>query len=168
MDAPTVPPTVLRPFRCGRRCAGPAPGRAGALPAAAFALALSLAIALAAVAPARAGGDAPPPPPLPPESALPAPAAAPASADQAPATAEAADSDPMTPAARHRDRSKAKADVTIEQRRVGRRVSELVVTPAGFTYNYTIDHLDGLDPASVLQPHPELSTPRFLRFDFNF
>jgi hypothetical protein len=61
---------------------------------------------------------------------------------------------------------KALADVTIEQKHIGRRVAELVVTPAGFTYHYTLDHLDGMDAGSVLQPHPELSTPRFFRFDF--
>jgi hypothetical protein len=27
-------------------------------------------------------------------------------------------------------------------------------------------HLDGQDPGSVLQPHPELSVPRFFRIDF--
>jgi hypothetical protein len=66
--------------------------------------------------------------------------------------------DPKTP--------KALPDVTIEQKHIGRRVAELVVTPAGFTYHYTLDHLDGMDAGSVLQPHPELSTPRFFRFDF--
>jgi hypothetical protein len=57
-------------------------------------------------------------------------------------------------------------DVRIEQKRIGRRVSEVIVTPAGFTYHYTMIHLDGQDPGSVLQPHPELSVPRFFRIDF--
>jgi hypothetical protein len=58
-------------------------------------------------------------------------------------------------------------DVQIEQKHVGRRVSELIVTPAGFTYHYSITHLDDQDPGTTpLQPHPELSVPRLFRFDF--
>ena len=62
---------------------------------------------------------------------------------------------------------KPERDVRIEQKRVGRRVSEVIVTPAGFTYHYTMIHLDDQDPGtSPLQPHPELSVPRFFRIDF--
>jgi hypothetical protein len=61
---------------------------------------------------------------------------------------------------------KPHADVQIEQKHVGRRVSEVIVTPAGFTYHYSITHLDDQDPGTPLQPHPELSVPRFFRFDF--
>ena len=61
---------------------------------------------------------------------------------------------------------KAKKDVQIEQKHIGRRVSEVIVTPAGFTYHYSITHLDDQDPGTPLQPHPELSVPRFFRFDF--
>ena len=61
---------------------------------------------------------------------------------------------------------KAKKDVQIEQKHIGRRVSELIVTPAGFTYHYSITHLDDQDPGTPLQPHPELSVPRLFRFDF--
>ena len=62
---------------------------------------------------------------------------------------------------------KAEKDVRIEQKHVGRRVSEVIVTPAGFTYHYTMTHLDDQDPGrTLLQPHPELSVPRFFRIDF--
>jgi hypothetical protein len=58
-------------------------------------------------------------------------------------------------------------DVRIEQKHVGRRVSEVIVTPAGFTYHYTLIHLDDQTQGTTpLQPHPELSVPRFFRFDF--
>jgi hypothetical protein len=62
--------------------------------------------------------------------------------------------------------AKPQRDVQIEQKHVGRRVSEVIVTPAGFTYQYSITHLDDQDPGTPLQPHPELSVPRFFRFDF--
>ena len=62
---------------------------------------------------------------------------------------------------------KAEKDVRIEQKHVGRRVSEVIVTPAGFTYHYTLIHLDDQDPGTTpLQQHQELSVPRFFRFDF--
>ena len=58
-------------------------------------------------------------------------------------------------------------DVQIDQKHVGRRVSEVIVTPAGFTYHYTMTHLDDQEHATtLLQPHQELSVPQFLRFDF--
>ncbi|HWY73910.1 MAG TPA: hypothetical protein VNW98_09715 [Burkholderiaceae bacterium] len=70
-----------------------------------------------------------------------------------------ADAQPVEP--------KPERDVRIEQKHIGRRVSEVIVTPAGFTYHYTMIHLDDQDPGTtLLQPHPELSVPRFLRFDF--
>ena len=70
-----------------------------------------------------------------------------------------ADAQPVEP--------KPERDVRIEQKHIGRRVSEVIVTPAGFTYHYTMTHLDDQDPGTtLLQPHPELSVPRFLRFDF--
>jgi len=59
-------------------------------------------------------------------------------------------------------------DVQIEQKHVGRRVSEVVVTPAGFTYHYTMTHLDDQEIGTVMQPHPQLSVPSLIRFDFNF
>lgn len=62
---------------------------------------------------------------------------------------------------------KSEKEVRIEQKHVGRRVSEVIVTPAGFTYHYTMTHLDDQDPGrTLLQPHPELSVPRFFRIDF--
>ena len=59
-------------------------------------------------------------------------------------------------------------DAQIEQKHVGRRVSEVVVTPAGFTYHYTMTHLDDQEIGTVMQPHPQLSIPSLIRFDFNF
>jgi hypothetical protein len=124
--------------------------------------AAALALALLGAPPARGAGDMPPPP------LVPEPSAAPASAPQTAAPEPADSGDVWAPAPRKSGSRAAKpqANVTIEQKHVGRRVSQLVVTPAGFTYSYTLDHLDGMDAGSVLQPHPELSTPRFFRFDF--
>jgi len=105
------------------------------------------------------------PPPIVPEAAAPSPAegAAPAAEAAAPAPAPqfAATSSAQTGTAPVPER-----DVRIEQKRIGRRVSEVIVTPAGFTYHYTMIHLEGQDSGSVLQPHPELSVPRFFRIDF--
>jgi len=61
---------------------------------------------------------------------------------------------------------KPERDVQIEQKHIGWRVSEIIVTPAGFTYHYTMDHLDDQDPGTPLQPHPQLSVPHFFRIDF--
>jgi hypothetical protein len=101
------------------------------------------------------------PPPIAPQ-VDPGTTAAPAAATGAPATAApvvASNPEPAPPRAEH--------DARIEQKRVGRRVSELIVTPAGFTYHYSIIHLDDQDPGTTpLQPHPELSVPRFFRIDF--
>ena len=105
------------------------------------------------------------PPPIVPETAAPSPAegAAPAAEAAAPAPApqSAATSSEQTGTAPVPER-----DVRIEQKRIGRRVSEVIVTPAGFTYHYTMIHLEGQDSGSLLQPHPELSVPRFFRIDF--
>jgi hypothetical protein len=99
--------------------------------------------------PVATGGHAP-------MTAPEAPAAVP---DAAPAD-QAADAQPAP--------VKPERDVRIEQKRVGRRVSEVIVTPAGFTYHYTMINLEGQDSGSgsVLQPHPGLSVPRFFRIDF--
>jgi pyruvate/2-oxoglutarate dehydrogenase complex dihydrolipoamide acyltransferase (E2) component len=90
----------------------------------------------------------------------PAPAAAGAASQPQPAAAEeASGAQPVPP--------KAERDVRIEEKHVGRRVSEVIVTPAGFTYHYTLIHLDDQEQGtSPLQPHQELSVPRFFRLDF--
>jgi hypothetical protein len=117
---------------------------------------VSAAVAAAAMllaAPGWCADDAPPPlPPAQPDASAKAAAASPAAAAPEGA-AEAAE--------------KPEPDARIEQKHVGRRVSEVVVTPAGFTYHYTMTHLDDQDPGrTLLQPHPELSVPRFFRIDF--
>jgi hypothetical protein len=123
------------------------------------------AAAMLASAPARSVDDLPPP----------LPAFAPdASAGEPPADQAAGGSPPAPPAAepaavRAPEPAPAKTehDVRIEQKHVGRRVSEVIVTPAGFTYHYTMIHLDDQDRGtSPLQPHTELSVPRFFRIDF--
>jgi hypothetical protein len=122
-----------------------------------FAAGIAVALAVLFASPGYAMDDSPPPlsPGGPGESA----AAPPQS--EAPAPVEPAAARPA-PAAR----PKPQRDVQIEQKHVGRRLSEVIVTPAGFTYQYTMINLEGQDSGSVLQPHPGLSVPRFFRFDF--
>jgi len=104
------------------------------------------------------------PPPISPESDQPAgsqppPTAGPPTAPQSGAQDAAAAAPPAPP--------KPERDVQIEQKRIGRRVAEIIVTPAGFTYHYSMTHLDDQDPGTtLLQPHQELSVPRFFRIDF--
>jgi hypothetical protein len=107
---------------------------------------------------------------LPPPISTP-PAQGPAADGHAPATpAAASEPEPGAvddAASAQPQPPKPEADVRIEQKHVGPRVSEVIVTPAGFNYHYTIIHLDDLDPGTTpLQPHPELSVPRFFRIDF--
>jgi hypothetical protein len=121
------------------------------------------AAAMLASAPARSVDDLPPP--LPPADQAaggspPAPPAAEPAAVRAPGAPASAEAPEPAPA-------KTEHDVRIEQKHVGRRVSEVIVTPAGFTYHYTMIHLDDQDRGtSPLQPHTELSVPRFFRIDF--
>jgi hypothetical protein len=81
----------------------------------------------------------------------------------APATATA-----ETPSAPQPAPVEPQRDAQIEQKHVGRRVSEVIVTPAGFTYHYTMTHLDDQEIGTLVQPHPQLSVPSLIRFDFNF
>lgn len=107
-----------------------------------------------AAAPALAADDRPAPVPQDQPSAAPqsAPGGAAAQQDWAPAQP-----DP------------AKTGTTIEQKHLGRRVSEVIVTPGGFNnYHYTMQHLDDQEPGTLMQPHPQLSVPNLIRFDFNF
>ncbi|MBV8209460.1 MAG: hypothetical protein JO133_05295 [Burkholderiaceae bacterium] len=107
---------------------------------------------------AQAADELAPPVGAPSEATKPAPASAQVPDQSGPQSTEAADGNPAVP--------KPERDVQIEQKHVGRRVSEVIVTPAGFTYHYTMDHLDDQEPGTVLQPHPQLSVPRFFRIDF--
>jgi hypothetical protein len=131
-------------------------------------LGAALAACLALTAPGRAAGDFPPPLNPAPQGrdGGAGPAAAEPASDTAggPAEIAASPSSPAAPAPAATIRPSA--DVRIEQRYVGRRVDEVIVTPAGFTYQYSIVNLEGREFGSVLQPHPELSIPRFFRFDF--
>jgi hypothetical protein len=151
-------------------------GRAGRVAARALsraALTLSAVAAMALLAMPSYGADDLSPPPLPAEAPS---APQPADAQSAPPprvveekapTAFGAPvpywthplDDPLAP--------KPQRDVQIEQKHVGRRVSEVIVTPAGFTYHYSITHLDEQEPGTTpLQQHQELSVPRLFRFDF--
>jgi hypothetical protein len=123
--------------------------------------ACSAAAAMLLAAPGRCADDFPPPITTQPSSALRATEGKPAAPSSAPSATEGAtaDAQPAEP--------KPERDVRIEQKHIGRRVSEVIVTPAGFTYHYSMTHLDDQDPGTtLLNPHPELSVPRFLRFDF--
>jgi len=126
---------------------------------------LAAAAALLLSAAARGADDFPPPIRPASEQATPAKAAEARPPGEAAGPAAAADE----PASPQPAAPKPQADVQIEQKRVGRRVAEVIVTPAGFTYHYTMTHLLDQDPAaSPLQPHQDLSVPRFFRFDFDF
>jgi hypothetical protein len=136
-----------------------------AAPAARALTALLVWCGFAAAAPAYGAGDFPPPLlPAQPDrnqtAAVPRPAA-PEGAAPAPGADAAQGAWTPEPAPPRPQR-----DVQIEQKRIGRRVAEVIVTPAGFTYHYTMIHLDDQDPGTLLQPHPELSVPRFFRIDF--
>jgi len=120
--------------------------------------ALLLAVAMSAAC--HAADDSAPP--VGPQAGAQPPDLAPAVPAQPPAAASGADS----PQAASPAPVVPQRDVRIEQKRVGRRLSEVIVTPAGFTYQYTMIHLEGQEAGSILQPHPELSVPRFFRFDF--
>jgi hypothetical protein len=63
-------------------------------------------------------------------------------------------------------KSEVQREVRFEQRRQGARVSEIVVTPAGRTYSYTIQNREGQRPLFIQDLASGLSTPRFLKFEF--
>lgn len=63
-------------------------------------------------------------------------------------------------------RSETQPQARIEQRHQGTRVSEIIVTPAGRTYSYTIQNREGQRPLSPQDLASGLSTPRFLKFEF--
>lgn len=71
------------------------------------------------------------------------------------------DSDETSP-----PRPQISREARIEQRRQGNRVSEIVVTPAGRGYSYTIQNREGQRPASQQELSSGLSTPRFLKLEF--
>jgi hypothetical protein len=133
------------------------------------------AAAMLASAPGHGADDLPPPLPAEAGSAQPGPGASAGEPAAAPAEAQPATSasapraEPAPPSAAEASAKAARPerDAKIEQKHVGRRVSELIVTPAGFTFHYTMIHLDDQDRGtSPLQPHTELSVPRFFRIDF--
>jgi hypothetical protein len=57
-------------------------------------------------------------------------------------------------------------EARIEQRRQRGHVTEIIVTPAGRTYSYTIVNREGQRPLSPQEMSSGLSTPRFLKFEF--
>ena len=63
-------------------------------------------------------------------------------------------------------RNETKPEVRIEQRRQGMRVREIIVTPAGRTYSYTIQNREGQMPLWPQELSSGLSNPRFLKFEF--
>lgn len=93
-------------------------------------------------------------------AAAPPPAAATAVQPGAPRSA------PAEPADWPLARELAAATPLIEQRRVGNRVVEIIVTPAGSTRSYSILNREGQRPVAPQDLSGGLSTPRFLRLDF--
>ncbi len=61
---------------------------------------------------------------------------------------------------------RAQAETRIEQKRVGNRIVEIRVTPAGSTSSYVIVNREGRLPLTQQELSAGLSTPRFFRFDF--
>jgi hypothetical protein len=103
---------------------------------------------------------APPPLPAPATATSPAPRPDAAAAANKP-DAAAPDELPDLPPAR-----KPAPETRIEQKRVGNRVAEVIVTPAGSTRSYTIVNREGQRPANVQDLSSGLSTPRFFKFEF--
>ncbi len=102
------------------------------------------------------------PPPLPaPATATSAPVKPEASADANKPAAAAPEDLPDLPPAR-----KPSPETRIEQKRVGNRVAEVIVTPAGSTRSYTIVNREGQRPQNVQDLSSGLSTPRFFKFEF--
>lgn len=63
-------------------------------------------------------------------------------------------------------KSQTRPEARIEQRRRGAKVAEIIVTPAGQSYSYTIENREGQRPLSPQDLASGLSTPRFLKFEF--
>lgn len=57
-------------------------------------------------------------------------------------------------------------ETRIDQRRVGNRVVEITVTPAGSTRSYTVLNREGQRPLSVHELSSGLSVPNFFKLDF--
>jgi hypothetical protein len=121
------------------------------------AVAASTLLALLALACASSVGAQPldAPPPLPAAGSVPLPIVSP------PAVTEAAVAEAPRPQG-----ALAPRETRIEQRRVGNRVVEVIVTPAGGTRSYSMANRP-LRQAQPTQPSGSgLSTPSFLKFDF--
>lgn len=61
---------------------------------------------------------------------------------------------------------KTSPETRIDQRRVGNRVIEITVTPAGSTRSYTVQNREGQRPLSVHELSSGLSVPNFFRLEF--
>ena len=61
---------------------------------------------------------------------------------------------------------KVAPETRIDQRRVGNRVVEITVTPAGSTRSYTVQNREGQRPLSVHELSSGLSVPNFFKLDF--
>ena len=121
------------------------------------AVAASTLLALLALACASSVGAQPldAPPPLPAAGSVPLPIVSP------PVVTEAAAAEAPRPQG-----ALAPRETRIEQRRVGNRVVEVIVTPAGGTRSYSMAN-QPLRQAQPTQPSGSgLSTPSFLKFDF--
>jgi len=57
-------------------------------------------------------------------------------------------------------------ETRIDQRRVGNRVVEIMVTPAGTSRSYTLQNREGQRPLSVHELSAGLSVPSFFKLDF--
>ena len=54
----------------------------------------------------------------------------------------------------------------IEQQRTSNRISEVIVTPRGAPYSYSMTNREGRQPFGTTQMTPGLSVPNFFRFEF--
>jgi hypothetical protein len=108
-----------------------------------------LVLLLAPLAAAAQGKTAPPPPEI----------AAPSAPDK---TAEAGE-----PAeAKETPHKRPATETKIEQRYIGGRVAEVIVSPAGTTYSYTMRNRIGQPPLSNRDLSSGLSTPSFFKYEF--
>lgn len=64
------------------------------------------------------------------------------------------------------ERDETSGGTRIEQLRTSNRISEVIVTPRGAPFSYTMTNREGRQPFGTSQMSPGLSVPKFFRFEF--
>ena len=98
-----------------------------------------------------------------PGSPVPAPASAIAKSAPSPVLNEPSDAELLPP------KHEVHGEARVQQIRKGNRVDEIVVTPAGQTYSYTIMNREAqrpISPSGMPSSSSALSIPTFFKFEF--